>query len=362
MSEPKKSGIVLGNYIQNEFTPAIVNDLKSKNIETTPYVNVEGTMPEKGFAQFFDSPRYTTGFSSLFNSIGFVVETHMLKSYKNRVKATYDFMLSTINYTENNYKKIKQIRKQNQLQFQVKSNYTLKWAIDSSKVSKIPFMGFEAGFKKSDVTSGERLFYDRNKPFTKEIPFYAEYKSVYEIKIPKAYLVPKSQWKVIDLLKENHLNYKIIKNDTLVEVESYRIVDYKTSKNPYEGHYPHSNTKVISSTQKIKFFTGDYLFPTNQFGVKYLLETLEPEAVDSFFNWNFFDTILQQKEGYSEYVFEDLANDYLNKNPDLRSKLEQKKKVDNKFAENPESQLDWVHKNSIYYEKAHLQYPIYRVN
>jgi hypothetical protein len=27
-----------------------------------------------------DSPRYSTGYTSLFNTIGFVVETHMLKN------------------------------------------------------------------------------------------------------------------------------------------------------------------------------------------------------------------------------------------------------------------------------------------
>ena len=111
----------------------------------------------------------------------------------------------------------------------------------------------------------------------------------------------------------------------------------------------------------MQFYKGDYLIFTEQKGVKFLLETLEPEAIDSYFNWNFFDTILQQKEGYSDYVFEDLANDYLNKNLNLRVQLQEKIKSDKAFATNPEAQLEWVHKNSIYYEKAHLQYPVYRV-
>ena len=37
------------------------------------------------------------------------------------------------------------------------------------------------------------------------------------------------------------------------------------------------------------------------------------------------------------------------------------KQSDTKFAENGAAQLDWVYKHSVYYEKAHLQYPIYRV-
>ena len=361
MTEPKKLGNILGNFMKNELTPTIVNDLKSKNIISTPYVNVEGTMPEKGFTQFFDSPRYTTGYTSLFNSIGFVVETHMLKKYSDRVKVTYGFMKSTLEFAEKNSAKIKKVRFENRKQFEPKQKYTLKWIIDSLAVVKIPFLGYEGSFKKSEVTSGERLFYNRLKPFDKQIDFYGDYKSIKEITIPNFYLIPKAYWTITDLLKLNKITYTLLKKDTIIEVDSYRIVDYKTAKTAYEGHYPHNSTKVETTKLKKQFFKGDYLVSTKQIGVKYLLETLEPEAVDSFFNWNFFDTILQQKEGYSEYVFEDLANDFLNKKPDLRIKLEQIKKEDKKFAENPEAQLDWVHKNSPYYEKAHLQYPIFRI-
>lgn len=183
-----------------------------------------------------------------------------------------------------------------------------------------------------------------------------------EIVIPKAYLIPKSWWNVIDLLKSNNVEYSQLKCDTIIEVESYKIADYKTGTNAYEGHYLHRNTKISSKIEKIKFSKGDFTFKTNQKAVKYLLETLEPEAIDSFFNWNFFDTILQQKEGYSEYVFEDLAFEILSKNPELKQEFDKKKTDDIAFAKNPESQLDWVYKNSVYYEKAHLQYPVYRIN
>jgi hypothetical protein len=222
-------------------------------------------------------------------------------------------------------------------------------------------MGYEGTYKKSDVTNGNRLYYDRKLPFTKYIPFKGDYKSVKEVIIPNAYVIPQGQWPVIDLLKANKLEYKQLKNDTTMVVESYRIADYATTKTPYEGHYVHYSTSVNTTQQTLSFRKGDYVFSTLQKGVKFLVETLEPEAVDSYFNWNFFDTILQQKEGYSSYVFEDLARDYLAENPKLKSKLEQKKKEDKSFADSPEAQLDWVYKNSPYYEKAHLNYPVYRV-
>ncbi len=79
------------------------------------------------------------------------------------------------------------------------------------------------------------------------------------------------------------------------------------------------------------------------------------------FNWNFFDPILQRKEGYSAYVFEDLAKEFLNENPEVKKEFEKKKLEDKTFAENAYEQLDWVYRQSPYYEKAHLQYPVYRI-
>jgi len=106
---------------------------------------------------------------------------------------------------------------------------------------------------------------------------------------------------------------------------------------------------------------GDVLVKTNQLGIRYIIETLEPAAVDSFFNWNFFDTILQQKEGFSPYVFEDLAVEILKNNPNLKAEFENKQNTDSEFAKNWYQQLDWIHKHSTYYEEAHLTYPIVRV-
>ncbi len=373
MTEHNKLGPVLGHYLNDEMMPALIADFKKKKIDITPYVNAWGSTPDKGFAQFFESPRYATGYTSLFNTIGFVVETHMLKKYASRVRATYEFMTTAMGFVDSNYRAIRDAAAKNTALYKPGSDYAIAWEIDSAKVEKLRFNGFEGMFKKSDVTSGDRLFYDRKKPFSREIPFYKEYKPSKQITIPAAYVVPKSLWTVVDLLKSNGLQYRQIQNDTAVAVESYRIAGYQTVPNAYEGHYLHRNTSVTKSVEKVQFAKGDYIFQTSQPGVKYLLETLEPEAIDSFFNWNFFDAILQQKEHYSDYVFEDLAAKLLRENASLRAGFEkamaesEKKEVssgnkdEGAFHRNPSAQLDWVYKHSPYYEKAHLQYPVYRI-
>lgn len=357
----QKLGSYLGAYFNTMMMPEILKDLKSKAIETVPYVNIYNNTPEHGFAKSMETPRFSTGYASMFNSLGVMVETHMLKPYHERVRATYEYMHSTLDYMDKNNLVIKKMRKDNLALYKPNAKYTVQWEIDSTKVTEIPFLGYEGNYKPSDVSKKPRLYYDRNKPFKKQIPFYEVYKPKKEIVIPQAYIIPKQQWEVIDLLKINKIEMTTLKNDSTITVESYKITEYKTGKEPFEGHYGHYNTSVAASTEKIKFNKGDILVKTQQRNVKYLLETLEPEATDSFFNWNFFDTILQQKEYYSPYVFEDLAKKILEENPKMKAELEKKRNEDKAFAENGAAQLDWVYKNSKYFEKAYLQYPIYRI-
>ncbi len=361
MTQHNKLGKDLGRFMNDELLPEIVSDLKKKKVESIPYVNVWHGTPDQGYNQFMDHPRYATGYASLFNTIGFTVETHMLKNYRDRVKATYDFMVSGLNAVEKNHQKIKSARQSEYQNYKPGNQYAIKWQIDSAKARKMRFLGFEGRMIKSAATSGDRLFYDRKKPFGRQITFYKEHKPDVHVTIPKFYVIPQGWWNVIDLLKVNRIEMRQLEQDSIMEVESYHIADYKTAASAYEGHYPHHSVLVNASKIKFTFKKGDYLIPLEQKGVKYLLETLEPAGADSFFNWNFFDTILQQKEGFSDYVFEDTAARIIAENPKLKEAFDQRMKSLPGFANNPEAQLEWIYKNSVHYEKAHMQYPVYRI-
>ena len=104
-TQHQRLGGKLGEFYKNEMHPEIMKDLKKKKIESTPYVNIHGDKPDSGFSQFMDSPRYATGYTTLFNALGSVPETHMLKPYKDRVAVTYEYMLSTITYVDKNFLK-----------------------------------------------------------------------------------------------------------------------------------------------------------------------------------------------------------------------------------------------------------------
>ena len=360
-TQHNKLGGNLGSFLENEMRPQLENSLQKKNIIITPYVNVWGNTPETGFSQFFDSPRYSTGYTTLFHTLGLMIETHMLKPYKTRVKQTYEFMFSAFDVTEKNSNKIKELRSKALGEILSKKTYPITYKIDSINPTTLNFKGYEASYIDSKVTSGKRLFYDVNQPFEKETKYYNNFLVDQEVTIPKAYILPQGWHKVIDRLEANKIEFTHLKKDTIITVEVSHINDYKTRNAAYEGHYLHYNTTTKKSTKTIQFRKGDVYIPTNQNGVRYLLETLEAEATDSFFNWNFFDTVLQKKEGYSAYVFEDIAENILAKNPKIKAAFEEKLIKDKVFANNPRMQLDFVYKNSPHYEPAHLMLPVFKI-
>lgn len=360
-TQHNKLGGDLGNFLNAFFIPEVEKNLTENDWDSTPYVNVFNRPPDDGFTQFFDHPRFSTGYTTLFNTLGMMVETHMLKPYPQRVDGTYAIMKSMLELTEANHKTIKTLRKNANNRFKTGTSYPVQWEIDSTQYTKLNFKGFEAEYKTSNVTGLQRLFYNRQKPFTKEINYYNYFKPKVEVAIPKAYIIPQGWWNVIELLELNHIEMTQLKKDTIIKAEIYRIENFNTASTPFEGHFLHSNTQVSSTVENRHVKKGDYIVYTQQPGIRYLLETLEPQAVDSFFNWNFFDTILQQKEWFSAYVFEEIAEQMLEDDPNIKARFEEKRKEDSSFRENAFAQLNWLHKQSVHYEKAHLNYPILRV-
>jgi hypothetical protein len=351
----------LGQYLNDEMMPTLENSLSEADWDITPYVNVFNTVPESGFSQFMDYPRYSTGYTALWNTIGMMVETHMLKPYKKRVEGTYIFMEKMIGIAERDSEKIRRLRTEAKFRNLEQDYYPISWEIDSTKSTTFDFKGFEADTIISEVTGFNRLKYDKNRPFIKPVIYQNYFKAIDSVKIPEAYIIRRGWNRVRNLLELNQIDFKTLPKDTILQVQSYKIGTFQTVDAPYEGHYLHSNTQLKMTEETIKFQQGDLFIPTAQNGMRYLVEALEPSATDSFFNWNFFDPILQQKEGFSPYVFEDKALELLEENQVLRDSFRLKKERDSSFAANWYAQLDWLFMQSEYYEKDHMQYPVYRL-
>ena len=360
-TQNSKLGGAMGEYLKNEFEPALYGAMKTKGFELVPYVNSFGDTPENGWPEYWDSPRYVSGYAALWHCFSFVPESHMLKPYNQRVKGTYALMQSFIEFTSRNSAVIKNLRQQTKDAVKMQAEFPISWALDRTQYKEVLYKGFEAGRKPSEVSGLPRLYYDRSKPFEKTVKIFNTYTVKSTIKKPRAYIIPQGWWKVIELLQLNKVQMTQLKRDTVITVEVYKIDDYKTLPRQYEMHHLNTDVKVSMSEQSIQFRKGDWYIPMNQVANRFLIETLEPQAEDAYFAWNYFDAVLGQKEGYSAYAFEDIAADYLKKNPELVSKMDQLRKTDTAFAKSGRAQLNYVYQQSPWYEPDHLRYPVFRV-
>jgi hypothetical protein len=360
-SQHNKLGGTMGEFLNKDFEPALYDLMKVKGWDLVPYVNHFGETPDNGWNEFWDSPRYSSGYATLWNCFAFVPETHMLKPYDQRVRSTHDLMVSFIEFTSKNAGRILSLRSETKKLQQNATSFPIAWKWDRTKFKEIVFKGYEAGHKPSGVSGLPRLYYDTRKPFEKRIPFYNVYVDTLSVEKPTAYLIPQGWWKVIERLQANGVQMRRLIKDSNIVVQWYRIDNYQAGQRPYEGHHPNSNVKLTTNTSSIRFRKGDYYIPLNQVANRFLIETLEPQGEDSYFTWNFFDPILGQKEGYSDYHFEDIAADYLKAHPELREKMDQRKAADSAFAKSGAAQVNFVFQNSPYFEPAYLQYPVYRI-
>ncbi|MDX5423115.1 MAG: M14 family metallopeptidase, partial [Hymenobacteraceae bacterium] len=350
----------LAGYLKQKMLPSLYTGMEQDKFPMVPYMNTVGETPEKGITGFMESPRYATGYTTLYNTIGFVPETHMLKPFNQRVQATYKLMENMIEVVHRDAKEIGELRAKAKQETLTQQQFALNWQLDTTQVEQIPFLGYAAKYKPSEVSGHERLYYDRKAPYSTRINYYNEFKPTTTVQKPVAYIIPYAWREVIDRLKVNKVQMQQLKRDTTIHVETYYITDYKTGQRPYEGHYLHSDVKVETRKMPRQFLKGDYVVYLDQEANRFLVETLEPQAVDSYFNWNFFDSILMQKEYFSSYVFEDLAAEYLKKDTELRKRLEERKKQDPAFAKSARAQLDFVYRNTPHYEFTHNMYPVGR--
>ncbi len=352
----------LSNYMHKELIPNLEKGTEKDGFPMVPYVETLTEIPDSGLVGFVSPPRFSTGYASLFNTLSFTVETHMWKPFHKRVEATYVFMKHIMDKVYMDSDKIARLRKEaNQSIFS--QQHILNWEFDKDKFGWINFKGYEAKYKPSEISGLQRLYYDRSAPYTRKIKFYNYAKPGVTVKVPDYYIVPQTWWRVIELLKLNAVEMTQMPDNRLVKnAAMYYITGFDNSpRAPYEGHYLHTNVKLREEKQEVQFLEGDYIIKTNQQAFKFIVETLEPQAPDSYFAWNFFDAILQQKEYFSDYIFEETALELLNANATLKAELAARQKQDSAFAKNVYSQLDFIYKQSAHYEKTHKRYPVARV-
>jgi len=339
--------------------PFLEKNVKQQGWDLFPYVELKGETPAQGIHAFNDLPRYAMGYASLFHSISFTVETHMLKPFPERVQATLAFMEGIIAYTTENAMEIEEKRIASKLWARNLTQYAYNYQL-SEKVDSISFKGFEHSFPLHPITGLKELTYNRTLPYERAIPWYRTYVTLDSVRVPKYYVVGGQEQHVIDRLNANHVVFETLTADQIDTLTVFSVKSYKSPSNPYEGHFKLSKIEVGESLQLLKLKPGDILIPSAQDAAMFIHASLQPRAEDSYLTWNFFDSYLQQKEYFSNYVFKDQIADILAKDQALSEEYQLRKSTDEKFRNSEWDQLYFIYSRSPYFEQTFMRLPIYQ--
>lgn len=347
-------------WMHGSFTPALYAGMEKAGMPMCPYVNTPGELPESGIQGFLETPRYGSGYVATHHSPGYVLETHMLKSFKQRYDATYNLLRLALVQAAAQHQALLAARAAAKAACAQAERLALNWKLDEAVVDSFYFRGYTARYKKSEVHGHDRLYYDQTAPWEANIPYQNQFVGIDSTVKPRFYLIPQAWREVIKRLALNGVEMQPLQRDSVFNVERYLIEEYKTSNRVYEGHFYHNQVRLVPLRQQRQYYQGDVLVPLGRATDRFVMEVLEPVAVDSYFRWNFFDSVLQRKEYFSSYVFEDTAAELLRNDPELRAAYEDWKSTQ-AADRSPWNDLYFIYSRSPLAEPDFMMYPVARI-
>ncbi|HZX27231.1 MAG TPA: M14 family zinc carboxypeptidase, partial [Telluria sp.] len=339
-TQADKLGGALGGFLRETMLPALFADMETRGWPMCPYVNPIKDAPDDGIAEFLETPRFSTGYAALHHTIGFMPETHMLKPFADRYESMRALVESALAFTVRHGENIRALRRA--ARAERPAERAVHWTLDEANPGRFRFKGYAAKHKPSKLGNYTRLYYDRSEPWERDILYFNRFRADVSVRVPRAYVLPQAWREAAERLQLNGVRMERIAADRVERVQYYHIKDVTPRPHAYEGHMYHDHVDLETRTGEVTLKAGDWWIPLDQDKARYAVETLEPLAHDSFFRWGFFNAVLEKKEAFSDYVFEDHAEELLRTVPGLAAQFEQWKAAHPDQLANQEAVLSFI--------------------
>jgi hypothetical protein len=359
-TQADKLGGGLGEFLSGTMLPAMFGEMARRGWPTCPYVNPVKDSPDHGIAEFLETPRFSTGYAALHHTIGFMPETHMLKPFADRYESMRALVDTALAFTVAHAGQIQALRRAAKEEGKARREWPVHWSMDASKPSNFRFKGYAAKYSPSLLGDYTRLSYDRSAPWESDIAYYNRFPADVTVKAPRAYVIPQAWREAIERLEWNGVQMTRLAADETMDVDYYQVKSVVSRANAYEGHMFHDQVELERRTGTVSLRAGDYVVALDQDNARYAVEMLEPQGHDSFFRWGFFNSVLEKKEAYSDYVFEDHALELLHDEPELKTKFEAWKGANAALLSDQGAVLDFIFANCRRYREPEWnRYPVF---
>ncbi len=363
-TQPEKMHPEMERFFRDKMLHELYSRMKEvRNDEMIPYVQFTERGDIKAIIGFDEHAYYSTGYTALFNTFGFMTETLVHAPYHDRVIGTYNFINELVRFASLNSTEILRLRADALNHTMNAREYTIAWKLDTTKWDDLDYHGYKFDERVTPITGRRSGFYNHDKPYTEKIRYYNYFNPAITITAPEAYILPFAWEKAIDRLKINGVQMHQLERDTTLTVDTYYIESFEPARRATQGHYYNSKVKVRSVTQEVNYYQGDYIIPVNQRSNKYIINALEPQSESGFFAWNFFDSFLEGQDWYSVWGFESHLKELLDNDIALRQAFEKAKQDDPKVGADPVAQLQWLYQHTPPSEldRRTMLYPVGRL-
>lgn len=332
------------------------------------YLNfVEHDNPAAGIRNFGSGPRYSTGYAALQNRPALLIETHMLKPYRQRVDAVHDLLVDLLRETAASRKKLHQANAAaDRAVVERASDPHASLAVQfepSRESTEYLFKAYDWSITKSDISGGNWIRYHRDQPKTIRIPNWNDLVVSETVALPAAYAVP-AQWpRLIDTLKAHGVRLIRLDESISTTAQAYRLSHAEWASRPFEGHLMLEDFEQSVEQRSVTLPAGSVLVPLDQRAANVAVHVLEPAAPDALLRWGALNAIFEAKEYGEPRVLEQLARDMLAKNPGLQAEFENARKTNPEMAENPYARLMFFYRRSPWYQVQGIgAYPVLRLD
>jgi hypothetical protein len=331
---------------------------------TAPYFDFIDGEPAKGTKLDDSRPRYSTGYPPLHGRGAILVETHMLKPYDTRVRATYDLMLALLEELKGRPGELRAAVQASEIEIETRGRRNRGDAVAlttraTEKPTPFPYRGYVA-VREPGAAAGGDVTRFTSAPWDTTIPIYRELVPHVTTPQPAGYFVGREWTKVRDLLELHGVRFHALRQAWRDTVEAQRIVTWHPDPTRREGHVPTIVDSLALERRVREFRPGDLWIPLDQPAGLVALHLLEARAPDGMLYWNAFDTILEKKEYAEAYVMEPVARRMLADDPALRREFEARVAADREFARDPAARLDFFYARSPWADPEWKVSPAYR--
>jgi hypothetical protein len=326
----------------------------TRYIEFQPWGDPTASLYDESFSAMF-SEAYTTAR----NCPGILLETHMLKPYRDRVLSTYNMIVETLRIIRDDkdgFNKALTQAKKNDLTLK---EIPINMQPELNDTIWENFMGYHFDTVQSDLTGSWYYAYDTTRPETRKVRRVLSTRPEKTLSVPKEYIIPAQYSEVIDIVKAHGFEMNLLKSEKTLTVNTYRFSNVSFMPRPSEGRCRVAHADAEEITKEVTFPKGSAVVKTSQNGVRLLMNLLEPEMQGSLFEWGFFSHVLQRVEYFEIYKMEPMAKAMLAADPFLGEQFNTWKAS---FPKNQQPSqyevMNWFYERSPYCDKNYLVYPI----